>query len=90
MQPADTLATVAKRAGISEEQLREANRIPPRYRLAPGSTILIPRDETMERHHGGRVSMHGSRWCPSLEPAQGDIPRAPRRHAVFGGAPLPR
>ena len=44
----DTLALVAKRAGISEEQLRDANQIPPRYRLASGSTILIPRDETME------------------------------------------
>ncbi len=43
----DTLALVAKRAGISEEQLRDANQIPPRYRLASGSTILIPRDETM-------------------------------------------
>jgi len=45
--PADTLAAVAKRVGIGEEQLREANQIPPRYRLAPGSTILIPRDEKM-------------------------------------------
>ena len=43
----DTLAAVAKRVGISEEQLREANQIPPRYRLGTGSTILIPRDETM-------------------------------------------
>lgn len=43
----DTLATISKKVGISEEQLREANRIPPRYRLASGSTILIPRDETM-------------------------------------------
>jgi membrane-bound lytic murein transglycosylase D len=48
MAPNDTLASVAKRAGISEQQLREANRVPPRYRLAPGSTILIPRDETMD------------------------------------------
>jgi membrane-bound lytic murein transglycosylase D len=48
MLPADTLASVSKRAGISEAQLREANRIPPRYRLAPGSTILIPRDESMD------------------------------------------
>ncbi|HET9025611.1 MAG TPA: transglycosylase SLT domain-containing protein [Burkholderiaceae bacterium] len=48
MAPSDTLASVAKRAGISEQQLREANRVPPRYRLAAGSTILIPRDETME------------------------------------------
>ncbi len=48
MQPAETLATVAKRVGIGEAQLREANRVPPRYKLAPGSTILIPRDETMD------------------------------------------
>jgi membrane-bound lytic murein transglycosylase D len=48
MKPADTLAVVSQRAGIGEQQLREANRIPPRYRLAPGSTILIPRDETMD------------------------------------------
>jgi len=48
MAPSDTLASVAKRAGIGEQQLREANRVPPRYRLATGSTILIPRDETMD------------------------------------------
>ena len=47
LQPTDTLASVSKKVGIGETQLREANRIPPRYRLAPGSTILIPRDETM-------------------------------------------
>jgi len=48
LAPGDTLASVAKRAGISEQLLREANRVPPRYRLAAGSTILIPRDETMD------------------------------------------
>jgi membrane-bound lytic murein transglycosylase D len=48
MAPNDTLASVAKRAGIGEQQLREANRVPPRYRLAAGSTILIPRDESMD------------------------------------------
>lgn len=47
-KPTDTLAAIALRAGIGEQQLREANRIPSRYRLAPGSTLLIPRDETME------------------------------------------
>jgi membrane-bound lytic murein transglycosylase D len=44
----ETLAQVAQRVGLSEGSLRDANRIPPRYRLAPRSTILIPRDETME------------------------------------------
>jgi len=48
LKPADTLAAVSKRVGIGEEKLREANRIPPRYRLAAGSTILVPRDETMD------------------------------------------
>jgi membrane-bound lytic murein transglycosylase D len=38
---------VAKRVGVSEDKLREANHIPPKYRLSPGSTILVPRDEAM-------------------------------------------
>ncbi|HUN94369.1 MAG TPA: transglycosylase SLT domain-containing protein [Burkholderiaceae bacterium] len=44
----ETLASVAQRVGLGEAQLREANRIPPRYRLGAGSTILIPRDESMD------------------------------------------
>ena len=90
MQPADTLATVAKRVGISEAQLREANRVPPRYKLAPGSTILIPRDETMDditAENARRPLRAGAR---SFEPAQGDLPRAARRHVAFGRAPLQR
>ncbi|HXY22833.1 MAG TPA: transglycosylase SLT domain-containing protein [Burkholderiaceae bacterium] len=47
LQQGDVLAKVAERVGLTEAQLREANRIPPRYRPAVGSTILIPRDETM-------------------------------------------
>jgi membrane-bound lytic murein transglycosylase D len=47
MKTSDSLASVSQRVGISEQRLREANRIPPRYRLAPGSTILVPRDESM-------------------------------------------
>lgn len=47
LQSGDVLAKVAERVGLTEAQLREANRIPPRYRPAAGSTILIPRDETM-------------------------------------------
>jgi len=48
LKPSDTLATVSKRIGVGEDKLREANRIPPRYRLAAGSTILVLRDETMD------------------------------------------
>jgi membrane-bound lytic murein transglycosylase D len=48
LMPTDSLADVARRAGISEAQLREANRIPARARPAAGSVVLIPRDETMD------------------------------------------
>jgi membrane-bound lytic murein transglycosylase D len=48
LAPGETLEKVARRVGVGEPQLREANRVLPRYRLAAGSTILIPRDETME------------------------------------------
>jgi len=43
----DTVENIAARVGVSAEHLREANRIPRKNRLAAGSTILIPRDETM-------------------------------------------
>jgi membrane-bound lytic murein transglycosylase D len=46
LQSSDTVAKVAERVGVSEAQLRNANRIPPRYRPAVGSIILVPRDET--------------------------------------------
>ncbi len=46
LQPGETLGKLAERVGLSEAQLREANHIPPRYRAAAGSTILIPRDES--------------------------------------------
>jgi membrane-bound lytic murein transglycosylase D len=44
---ADTVENIAARVGVIADHLREANRIPRRHRLAAGSTILIPRDETM-------------------------------------------
>jgi membrane-bound lytic murein transglycosylase D len=36
MEPNETLAAVARRVGINESQLREANQVPPRYRLLRG------------------------------------------------------
>ncbi len=48
LAPGETIEQVARRVGVSPEQLREANRIPPRYRPTTGSTLLIPRDETMD------------------------------------------
>jgi membrane-bound lytic murein transglycosylase D len=47
VQNTDTVENIAARVGVSADHLREANRIPRRHKLAAGSTILIPRDETM-------------------------------------------
>jgi membrane-bound lytic murein transglycosylase D len=47
VQNTDTVEAIAARVGVSADHLREANRIPRRHKLAAGSTILIPRDETM-------------------------------------------
>jgi membrane-bound lytic murein transglycosylase D len=47
LQSGETVARVAERVGLTEAQLRVANHIPPRYRPASGSTLLIPRDENM-------------------------------------------
>jgi membrane-bound lytic murein transglycosylase D len=47
VQSTDTLDSIAARVGVATDHLREANRIPKRHKLAAGSTILIPRDETM-------------------------------------------
>lgn len=48
LRAGETTASLARRVGIPEAQLREANRIPARYKPAPGSTLLIPRDESMD------------------------------------------
>ena len=48
LRSGETIEQLAERVGITDAALREANRVPPKFRLAPGSTILIPRDETMD------------------------------------------
>jgi len=47
LKTGESLAAVAQRVGVTEASLRTANHVPPRYVAAAGSTILIPRDETM-------------------------------------------
>ncbi len=71
LQEAETLAQVATRVGVSEAALREANRIPPRYRVAAGSTILIPRDESMEED----ISPQFINAAFSFVPEQGQLKR---------------
>jgi membrane-bound lytic murein transglycosylase D len=46
LKTGETLAAVAERVGVTEASLRTANHVPPRYLLASGSTVLVPRDES--------------------------------------------
>ena len=41
----EQLTRVAERFGISEPSLREVNKIPPKMRIKPGSTVLVPRPQ---------------------------------------------
>ena len=77
----DTLTLIAKRAGISEELLREANQIPPRYRLAQRLDNL----DSARRNDGVRHSRRQSRWpilasTRAREPAQSHVSSTARRH----------
>jgi membrane-bound lytic murein transglycosylase D len=47
LKSGESLSKVAQRVGVSEASLRAANHVPPRYVAAAGSTILVPRDESM-------------------------------------------
>jgi membrane-bound lytic murein transglycosylase D len=47
LKSGETLAALAQRVGVTEASLRTANHVPPRYVAAAGSTILVPRDESM-------------------------------------------
>lgn len=47
LKSGETLAALAQRVGVTEVSLRAANHVPPRYVAGAGSTVLIPRDETM-------------------------------------------
>ena len=43
-----TVAAAAKQHGISEAELRDINRIPPRMALRAGSTVLVPRQGKLD------------------------------------------
>jgi membrane-bound lytic murein transglycosylase D len=75
MKPADA----AKQAGMSEAQLREVNRIPPKMLVRAGSTLLVPRSA----RHEADVSEHLADTASiSLAP---DVP--PLRKVSFKAGP---
>ncbi|MGQ0709452.1 MAG: transglycosylase SLT domain-containing protein [Rhodoferax sp.] len=49
-------AQVAQRVGMSESQLREVNRIPPRMLIRAGSTLLVPRGPGLNQDVSERVA----------------------------------
>ena len=55
LKSGESLGKVAQRVGVTEASLRAANHVPPRYVAAAGSTILIPRDETMGEDVSGEM-----------------------------------
>jgi membrane-bound lytic murein transglycosylase D len=54
-----TTADAAKRHGISDSELREINKIPPRMRLQAGSTLLVPRTAQLDRDVPEHVADNG-------------------------------
>jgi membrane-bound lytic murein transglycosylase D len=55
MKPADA----AKRAGMSESELRAINNIPPRVVIKAGSTLLVPRGERIDHDVAVHVADNG-------------------------------
>ena len=76
-------ADVAREVGMSESELREVNRIPPRMLVKAGSTLLVPRSE----HRIADVSVDVAdnatmALAPDLPPLKKTSIRAGRRDSV--------
>ena len=52
-------ADAAKKAGMTESELRDANNIPPRVMIQAGSALLVPRGNRIERDVTVQVADHG-------------------------------
>jgi membrane-bound lytic murein transglycosylase D len=56
LSPADA----AKQVGMTEAELREVNKIPPRMLVRAGSTLLVPRDESFLKDVSAKVADNGT------------------------------
>ena len=54
-----TVAAAAAHAGMSEEDLRKLNAIPPRMLIRAGSTLIVPRAATVQEDVAPRVADNG-------------------------------
>ena len=52
-------ADAAKKVGMSESELRDANNIPPRVMIQAGSALLVPRGNRIERDVAVHVADNG-------------------------------
>jgi membrane-bound lytic murein transglycosylase D len=76
-------AAIAARFGISEVALRDANRIPPKMRIRPGSTILVPRPGHVKNDISATIASNAALY---MEP---DLPAFVRvTHTVRKGESL--
>ncbi len=53
------VAEAARLTGMSEDELRQVNRIPPRMLVKAGSTLLVPRDESITADVAEHIADHG-------------------------------
>jgi membrane-bound lytic murein transglycosylase D len=53
------VADAARRVGMSEQQMREINRIPPRMLIKTGSTLLVPRGGAQQKDVSEQVADNG-------------------------------
>ncbi|MEO6662278.1 MAG: transglycosylase SLT domain-containing protein [Rubrivivax sp.] len=53
------VAEAARLTGMSEDELRQVNRIPPRMLVKAGSTLLVPRDESVTADVAEHIADHG-------------------------------
>jgi membrane-bound lytic murein transglycosylase D len=72
-----SLAEISKRVGMSESQLREINRIPPKMLVKVGSTLLVPRLSDTTRDVPERVAdVAAILLTPEAQPARRMVVKA--------------
>ena len=79
MRPADA----ARQVGMSEESLRELNRIPPRMLVKAGSTLLVARSEQRSQDIGADIADHAMMaLAPDVPPLKRTVVRAGKRDTL--------
>jgi membrane-bound lytic murein transglycosylase D len=76
-------AEAARQVGMSEAQLREVNRIPPRMLVKAGSTLLVPRSQSRQTDVSGHIADNAMMaLAPDLPPLRKMSLKAGRNDSV--------